>query len=208
MNYTKQQAKEALDELHNSIPYDKYCTIHDGLTEIELLRDRDEELEELWERLGDIPMDPETECIEETFLNWPKGTHREEIWHWFDKRHSKGVYYLLYGDGGAGELGKLLNLMKSNPKLPVVPLVDGEIAGDDCGYWVGKWRHSNIDEYLSCERYDYLAFKSDDDVFDVLEKYLSDEDFEKLPEDESECRKVYDSLPWTKAIIVYITTAD
>lgn len=69
MNYTKQQAKEALDELHNSIPYDKYCTIHDGLTEIELLRDRDEELEELWERFGDIPMDPETECIEETFLN-------------------------------------------------------------------------------------------------------------------------------------------
>ena len=49
MNYTKQQAKEALDELHNSIPYDKYCAIHDGLTEIELLRDRDEELEELWE---------------------------------------------------------------------------------------------------------------------------------------------------------------
>ena len=33
-------------------------------------------------------------------------------------------------------MGKLLNLMKSNPKLPVVPLVDGEIAGDDCGYWV------------------------------------------------------------------------
>lgn len=57
-----------------------------------------------------------------------------------------------------------------------------------------------------CERYDYTAFKSDDDVFDVLEKYLSDEEFEKLPESESECRKYYNALPWEKAIIVSIGT--
>lgn len=103
---------------------------------------------------------------------------------------------------------ELFRLMQKNPDLPVVPMVDGEIVGDDSGYWVGKWGHPSVDEFLLCERYDYMAFKSWDDVFDVLEKYLSDEDFEKLPEDESECRKVYDSLPWTKAIIVYITTAD
>ena len=103
---------------------------------------------------------------------------------------------------------ELFRLMMENPDLPVVPMVDGEIVGDDSGYWVGKWGHPSVDEFLLCERYDYMAFKSWDDVFDVLEKYLSDEDFEKLPEDESECRKVYESLPWTKAIIVYITTAD
>ena len=44
-------------------------------------------------------MDPETECIEEPFLGFPAGTNREELWHWFDKRHSKGVAYLLYRDG-------------------------------------------------------------------------------------------------------------
>ena len=32
------------------------------------------------------------------------------------------------------------------------------------------------------------------------------EEFEKLPESEEDCRKFYDNLPWTKAIIVYITT--
>lgn len=53
-----------------------------------------------------------------------------------------------------------------------------------------------------------MAFKSWDDVFDTLEKYLTDEEFEKLPESESECRAHYDALPWTKAIIVYITTVD
>lgn len=57
----------------------------------------DAELEELWGEFGDIPMNPETECIEEPFLGFPAGTNREEIWHWFDDRHSKGVVYLLYG---------------------------------------------------------------------------------------------------------------
>ena len=30
-------------------------------------------------------------------MGWGVGIHREEIWHWFDVRHSKGVAYLLYG---------------------------------------------------------------------------------------------------------------
>lgn len=97
MNEVKRAALEAINELHRTIPYDAYCTIHDGLTEIETLRERDAELEELWGKFGDIPMNPETECIEEPFMGWATGTHREEIWHWFDERHSKGVVYLLYG---------------------------------------------------------------------------------------------------------------
>lgn len=103
---------------------------------------------------------------------------------------------------------ELFRLMRENPDLPVVTMVDAEICGDDSGYWRGAWGRASVDEYLMCERYDYMAFKSWDDVFDVLEKYLSDEEFEKLPESESECRKHYDALPWTKAIIAYITTAD
>lgn len=57
---------------------------------------RDDALEEVWEALGDIPMNPETEDLEEPFWGWPAGTPREEIWHWFDERHSKGIAYLLY----------------------------------------------------------------------------------------------------------------
>lgn len=91
----KEQALEVLDELHATIDYADYCTIHDGLTDIEPLSDRDRQLEELWERFSDIPMDPDTENIEEQFLSFSAGTNREEIWHWFDERHSKGVVYLL-----------------------------------------------------------------------------------------------------------------
>lgn len=67
----------------------KYIAVRDALEEIEALESRDKALEDLWEEFGDIPMDDETECMEAPFLNFPAGTHREEIWHWFDERHSK-----------------------------------------------------------------------------------------------------------------------
>lgn len=68
----------------------------------QILRDeanrlQDEALEDLWRQFGDVPMNPETECMDEAFHIWPQGTPREDIWHWFDARHSKGVAYLLYG---------------------------------------------------------------------------------------------------------------
>lgn len=53
-------------------------------------------LESLWDSLTDVPMDPETETIEEPFYIWGTGTDREVIWHWFDGHHSRGIYYLLY----------------------------------------------------------------------------------------------------------------
>lgn len=103
---------------------------------------------------------------------------------------------------------ELFRLMQENPDLPVVPMVDGEIPGDSSGYWMASWGASRIDEYLLCEQAERVAFKSDNDVFGDLEDYLSYEEFENLPENESECRVVYDSLPWKKAIIVYIETAE
>lgn len=99
---------------------------------------------------------------------------------------------------------ELFRLMQENPDLPVVPMVDGEILGDDSGYWLAGWGQARVDEYLVCEHSERVAFKSDGDVFGTLEDYLSYDDFDKLPDLESECRPIYDALPWTKAIIVYI----
>lgn len=63
------------------------------------LPERDEELEELWSQFEDVPMDPDTEKMEDDFLHFPHGTDRAVIWRWFDERHSKGIAYLLYKDG-------------------------------------------------------------------------------------------------------------
>lgn len=58
----KIEALSRLNALHQEDRIDSgdYSTIHDGLTEIETLRDRDEALEELWGQLADVPMDPKT----------------------------------------------------------------------------------------------------------------------------------------------------
>ncbi len=103
---------------------------------------------------------------------------------------------------------QLFKLMQENPELPVVPMVDGEIPGDDRGYWLGACGSAYIDEYLLTHNCDRVAFKSNNDVFNVLEWHLTGEEFEKLPETESECRPYYDALPWTKAIIVYINSLE
>lgn len=99
-------------------------------------------------------------------------------------------------------IDKLLRFAQENPDLPVVPMVDGEIPGDDCGYWIGEFGNVRIDEYLLVRN--YVEFKSDDDVFYTLEKCLSYEEFAKLPDSKEECRPIYDALPWIKAIIVNI----
>ena len=95
----RDEAVKVANRLHQEdrIDYGEYTALMDGLGEVDTLRERDEALEELWGQFADIPMNEETECIEEPFLGFPAGTGREEIWHWFDERHSKGVAYLLYG---------------------------------------------------------------------------------------------------------------
>lgn len=59
--------------------------------------ERDKELAKIWALFTDVPMNPETERMEEPFLHFPALTHREEIWHWFDERYTGGVAALLYG---------------------------------------------------------------------------------------------------------------
>lgn len=59
-------------------------------------------IEKWWDELTDIPF-KETMgghlLLEYDWLLFKAGTEREDIWHWFDKVHSKGVHYLLYERG-------------------------------------------------------------------------------------------------------------
>jgi hypothetical protein len=72
------------------------CKIEWAACEGHFSRDySDSELEQMWADIEDIPVDPETEEIEIPVLGFPAGTHREEIWYWFDERYSAGVSGLM-----------------------------------------------------------------------------------------------------------------
>lgn len=79
---------------------------------MDTLEERDRKLERLWAELEDVPMNPDTEEMEEQFLHFPAGTNREEIWEWFDERHSKGVAYLMHvGEAKDREVAQALHLI-------------------------------------------------------------------------------------------------
>ncbi|MBS5926164.1 MAG: hypothetical protein ACLS2V_12575 [Clostridium paraputrificum] len=51
----------------------------------------DDELEEIWDEMENIPVDAKCECLDDNYCFWEKGTSLAKIWSWFDKRHSKGL---------------------------------------------------------------------------------------------------------------------
>jgi len=55
-----------------------------------------DKIAEMWKEFGNIPVDS-NENIDEPFHNWPRGTDKYEIWHWFDENSSKGLHYLMFG---------------------------------------------------------------------------------------------------------------
>ena len=58
----------------------------------------DREMEMLWDEFADVPFDEDEDGRLVLSAQWqglPAGTEREEIWGWFDKRHSRGIGWLM-----------------------------------------------------------------------------------------------------------------
>ena len=51
-----------------------------------------EQLQELWNKLGNIPIN-ENDEIEEQFLHFAIGTDKLDIWHWFDDQDFHPWHY-------------------------------------------------------------------------------------------------------------------
>ena len=61
--------------------------------------DSDFQLEQKWMELTDVPFDETSDGDLVLAVDWwefPAGTSREDIWHYFDEHYSKGIAYLLY----------------------------------------------------------------------------------------------------------------
>lgn len=107
---------------------------------------------------------------------------------------------------------QLLQLVKDNPDLPIVPLVDYEVCcGDDFAYWLGS--------FVSCKCGNYALYNErvwlDDEEEELKEAYFyenaCEERYDKniYTQDEIEHRLVEDTKNlWHKAIIVFIGLPD
>lgn len=99
----------------------------------------------------------------------------------------------------------LLELIKENPELEIVPMVSSDCGGEDYGYYMAEWGTAQIDEYHCSDERIYLKEQDFEELVDEFidnnyEEYneLTDEELEKLAEEK------INNLEWVKAIVVYI----
>lgn len=69
---------------------DLVCIVNRGLNDSYEYR-RAQYIKDLWLDFGNVPMNPNTECIEEYWNGFVAGTHREEIWTWFEETYGVSV---------------------------------------------------------------------------------------------------------------------
>lgn len=103
-------------------------------------------------------------------------------------------------------LDKLFQLIKENPELPIVPMVDSEIVADDCcSWWMGSWGKAEIDKYLITDEHIYLHSLDDEYILensDIAGKFISHEECMSMSDEE--LKQAFENLPWIEAIIVNI----
>ncbi len=103
-------------------------------------------------------------------------------------------------------LNSLFELIKQNPDLPIIPMVNYEIVADDCSvYWMASWGKARIDSYcIKDERVWYLS----DDRDEIFEHFFEMPIDLSAEQEERFVEESVSSLPWTKAIMVKIELPD
>ncbi|WP_106494920.1 hypothetical protein [Lentibacillus sp. Marseille-P4043] len=66
-------------------------------------------------------------------------------------------------------VNELLKLIKENPDLDIVPMVDTDVvAGDDFGWWVAGWGSASIEEIYDHNERCYVRSKDEDEVGELI----------------------------------------
>lgn len=93
----------------------------------------------------------------------------------------------------------LLELVKVNPELKIVPMVETDcVPGDDYSWWVASWGKPAIEEILAVEEIIYIKSKSYEELVEnAIRNIKCSEEYAK---------KLVDLYDWEKVIAVRIET--
>lgn len=127
---------------------------------------------------------------------------------------------------------ELIELVRQNPDLPVIPMVDGELCGDDYGWYIGSFGTAKVGEYALygdrwyddredfkedyygynddwlCEKFQYNPRISE---YTVNTGKYTKEQLAENEKHEAEMDEYLDGIAeskFKKAIIVYISAAE
>ncbi len=108
-------------------------------------------------------------------------------------------------------LQELFRLIKENPDLPIVPMVDEDVVAD-YGYqrWKGSWGKAQKTKYCMIDEYVHFYEPDDWNAIESALSALPDDAYigfynvEDEDEDETRIKEMYETLPWVEAIVVYI----
>jgi len=96
-------------------------------------------------------------------------------------------------------INNLLELIKQNPNLRILPMVETElVGGDDFAWWSGNWGESRLDERWDNE--ERIHFKSQD-FNDLAEDEMDRKDWTR-----ESAEKIVNNYDWEKVIVIKITT--
>ncbi len=103
-------------------------------------------------------------------------------------------------------LSDLVQLMKDNPDLPVIPMVDTEVvAGDEFGYWMASFGKCEVREFAIDDWYGdgIVRYRDEYGAEDGLIEAIAECKYDGTDEDYEKAKEEAEKL-WTKAIIVKI----
>lgn len=99
----------------------------------------------------------------------------------------------------------LLQLIKDNHELSIVPMVDSDVvASDDFSWWTAEWGRASIEEIWNDDERVYIRSKDEETLIDRLGDSL--EFLHNLSDEEAEkqATKEVDNYKWEKVIAVRI----
>jgi len=99
----------------------------------------------------------------------------------------------------------LLQLVRENPELQIVPMVDYEVVGsDDFSSWMGDWGKSEIDEVLYGDERIYFRSQDEDGLIENL--VWNNEFIDGLSEVQAikKAENEVNNYAWEKVIVVRI----